>query len=61
MKQDPTRSVVGVGSGRLQVSMDHTVEFTPKRKTIMVLFTLVFLIMIYAVIPSRQRGSQRRS
>ena len=56
VKQDPTRSVVGVGSGRLQVSMDHTVDFTPKRKAIMALFTLVFLIMIYAVIPFDEMG-----
>ena len=56
VKRDPTRSVVGVGAGKLQVSMDETVEFTLKRKWIMVLFTLVFLVMIYAVIPFDEMG-----
>lgn len=56
VKRDPTRSVVGVGAGNLQVTMDETVAFTPKRKWIMVLFTLVFLVMIYAVIPFDEMG-----
>ncbi len=56
VKQNPSRSVVGVGAGKLQVSMDEPVPFTPKRKLIMALFTLSFLIMIYAVIPFDEMG-----
>ena len=50
VKKNPSRSVVGVGAGKLQVSMEDTVPFTPRRKAIMVVFTLVFLTMVYAVI-----------
>ena len=56
MKKNPSRSVVGVGAGKLQVSMEDTVPFTPRRKAIMVVFTLVFLTMVYAVIPFDEMG-----
>ena len=56
VKKNPSKSVVGVGAGRLQVTMDEAVPFTPKRKVILALFTLTFLIMIYAVIPFDEMG-----
>ncbi len=56
VKKNPSRSVVGVGAGKIQVSMDETVPFTPRRKAIMAVFTLVFLVMIYAVIPFDEMG-----
>ena len=57
VKKNPSRSVVGVGAGKIQVSMEEPQpEFTPKRKAIMTLFTLVFLVMIYGVIPFDEMG-----
>ena len=56
VKRDPARSVVGVGAGKIQANMEETVEFTPKRKVIMAIFTLTFLIMIYGVIPFDEMG-----
>jgi len=56
VKKNPSRSVVGVGAGKLHVSMEDTVEFTSRRKLIMVLFTLVFIIMVYGVIPFDEMG-----
>ena len=57
VKRDPSRSVVGVGAGKLQVSMEETVEFTPRRKVIMAVFAAVFLVMIYSVIPFDELGT----
>ena len=34
VKRNPSKSVVGVGAGRIQVTMDQQVPFTPKRKVI---------------------------
>ena len=56
VKKNPARSVVGVGAGKLQANMEGTVEFTPKRKVIMAVFTLTFLVMIYGVIPFDEMG-----
>ena len=56
VKRNPARSVVGVGAGKLQANMEETVEFTPRRKVIMAVFTLTFLIMIYGVIPFDEMG-----
>lgn len=56
VKKNPSKSVVGVGAGKLQVTMDETVPFTTKRKVILALFTLTFLIMIYGVIPFDEMG-----
>ena len=56
VKRDPSRSVVGVGAGKLHVSMEEATPFTPKRKLIMALFTLTFLVMVYAVIPFDEMG-----
>ena len=57
VKKNPSRSVVGVGAGKLQVSMESTVDFTPRRKAIMVVFALVFVVMIYSVIPFDELGT----
>ena len=56
VKKNPSKSVVGVGAGKINVTMDESVPFTPRRKVIMAVFTLVFLIMIYAVIPFDEMG-----
>ena len=56
VKRDPARSVVGVGAGKIQVAVDGQVDFTPRRKLIMVLFTATFLLMVYAVIPFDEMG-----
>ncbi|WP_298028868.1 YfcC family protein [uncultured Dysosmobacter sp.] len=56
VKKNPSKSVVGVGGGNIKVSMDEAVPFTPKRKVIMALFTLAFLIMVYGVIPFDEMG-----
>ena len=56
VKKKPSRSVVGVGAGKLQVSMEDAVPYTPRRKAIMVVFTLVYLTMVYAVIPFDEMG-----
>ena len=56
VKKNPSKSVVGVGSGNIHVAMDETVPFTPKRKVIMAAFTLTFLLMVYAVIPFDEMG-----
>lgn len=56
VKKNPARSVVGVGAGKIQANMEEAVEFTPRRKVIMAIFTLTFLIMVYAVIPFDEMG-----
>ena len=56
VKKNPSRSVVGVGAGKLQVSMEQSVPFTSRRKAIMAVFALIFLIMTYAVIPFDEMG-----
>ncbi|MDD3346534.1 YfcC family protein [Oscillibacter sp.] len=56
VKKNPSRSVVGVGAGKLHVSMEESVPFTTRRKGIMVLFGLTFLVMIYGVIPFDEMG-----
>ena len=56
VKKNPARSVVGVGAGKIQANMEEAVEFTPRRKVIMAIFMLTFLIMVYAVIPFDEMG-----
>lgn len=56
VKRDASHSIVGVGSGSIHVSMNDSVEFNAKRKLIMAVFGLVFLIMIYGVIPFDEMG-----
>ena len=56
VKKNPSKSVVGVGAGKLQVSMEQSVPFTARRKVIMAVFTAVFLVMVYGVIPFDEMG-----
>jgi uncharacterized ion transporter superfamily protein YfcC len=56
VKKNPSRSVVGVGAGKIHVAMDESVPFTPRRKVIMAIFALTFLVMIYGVIPFEDMG-----
>ena len=56
VKKNPSHSVVGVGAGNIHVSMDKTVPLTTRRKWILALFTLVFVIMVYGVIPFDEMG-----
>ena len=56
VKKNPSHSVVGVGAGKIHVSMDETVPLTTRRKWILALFTLVFVIMVYGVIPFDEMG-----
>ena len=45
-----------MGAGKIQVAVDGQVDFTPRRKLIMALFTATFLLMVYAVIPFDEMG-----
>lgn len=56
VKKDPSRSVVGVGAGKLQVSMEKTEELTGRRKLILAIFGLTFVMMVYGVIPFDEMG-----
>lgn len=56
VKRDPSRSVVGVGAGKLQVSMEDPPPLTARRKAILAVFALVFLTMTYGVIPFGEMG-----
>ena len=56
VKKNPSKSVVGVGAGKIQVTMDQQVPFTARRKVIMALFTLTFLVMVYSVVPFDEMG-----
>ena len=56
VRRDPGRSVVGVGSGNLRADGEESVAFTPRRKVILAVFALVFLVMIYSVIPFDEMG-----
>ena len=56
VKKDHSRSVVGVGAGKIHVSATETTPLTTKRKVILAVFALVFLVMIYAVIPFDEMG-----
>ena len=56
VKKNPSRSVVGVGAGKLHVSMEETVAFTAKHKLIVSVFAATFAVMIYSVIPFDELG-----
>lgn len=56
VKRDPSRSVVGVGAGKLQVSAGAATPLTGRRKVILAVFAVTFLIMIYGVIPFDEMG-----
>ena len=56
VKRDPSRSVVGVGAGKLHVSATETIPLNSRRKVILVVFALVFVVMVYGVIPFDEVG-----
>ena len=56
VKRDPSHSVVGVGAGKLHVSMEDPPPLTGRRKVILAVFALVFLTMTYGVVPFGEMG-----
>ena len=56
VKRNHSRSVVGVGAGKLHASLEEQVEFTPRRKAILAVFAATFLVMVYSVIPFDEMG-----
>ncbi len=56
VKRDPSRSVVGVGAGKLHISATETAPLNARRKTILTVFAITFLVMIYGVIPFDEMG-----
>ncbi len=56
VRRDPTASVVGVGAGKLHVSAAEETPMTTRRAWILLTFGLVFLVMIYGVIPFDEMG-----
>ena len=56
VRKNPSKSVVGVGAGKLHVTMDDPVAFTPRRKVILAIFGLTFAVMTYGVIPFGEMG-----
>lgn len=57
VKRDPSRSVIGVGAGKLRASMEEPVEFTPRRKAVIAVFVGAFAVMVYSVIPFDELGA----
>ena len=56
VRKNPSKSVVGVGAGKLHVTMDDPLAFTPRRKVILAIFGLTFAVMTYGVIPFGEMG-----
>ena len=56
VKRDPSHSVVGVGAGKLHVSMEDPPPLTGRRKVILAVFALVFLTMTCGVVPFGEMG-----
>ena len=56
VRRDPSRSVVGVGSGSLRVDAQEVLPLTARRKVILALFAGAFLLMTYSVIPFDEMG-----
>lgn len=56
VKRDPSRSVVGVGSGKIHVDAAQRTELTARHKVILAVFVATFLVMIYGVIPFGEMG-----
>jgi uncharacterized ion transporter superfamily protein YfcC len=56
VKRDPSRSVVGTGHELLHTKPEEAPELTGKRKIILSVFGLTFLVMIYGVIPFDEMG-----
>lgn len=56
VKRDPSRSVVGVGAGRLHADVGTVQPLTCRHAAILLVFALTFLVMIYGVIPFDEMG-----
>lgn len=56
VKRNPAASVVGAGAGKLHVSAGETLPLTARRKVILAVFAVTFLVMIYGVIPFDEMG-----
>ena len=56
MKRDPSRSVVGIGAGRLHADVGRVQPLTRRHAAILLIFAATFLTMIYGVIPFDEMG-----
>lgn len=56
VKRDPSRSVVGIGAGRLHADVGRVQPLTRRHAAILMVFALTFLVMIYGVIPFDEMG-----
>ena len=56
IKRDPSRSVVGIGAGRLHADVGHAQPLTRRHAAILLIFAATFLTMIYGVIPFDEMG-----
>ena len=56
IKRDPSRSVVGIGAGRLHADVGHVQPLTRRHAAILLIFAATFLTMIYGVIPFDEMG-----
>ena len=56
IKRDPSRSVVGIGAGRLHADVGRVQPLTRRHAAILMVFALTFLVMIYGVIPFDEMG-----
>ena len=56
IKRDPSRSVVGIGAGRLHADVGRVQPLTRRHAAILLIFAATFLTMIYGVIPFDEMG-----
>ena len=56
IKRDPSRSVVGIGAGRLHADVGCVQPLTRRHAAILLIFAATFLTMIYGVIPFDEMG-----
>ena len=56
IKRDPSRSVVGIGAGRLHADVGRVQPLTRRHAAILLIFAATFLTMIYGVIPFDEIG-----
>ena len=56
IKRDPSRSVVGIGAGRLHADAGRVQPLTRRHAAILLIFAATFLTMIYGVIPFDEMG-----
>ncbi|MCI2055521.1 MAG: YfcC family protein [Oscillibacter sp.] len=56
VKRDPSASVVGTGHELLHTKTDEAPPLTGKRKVILVIFTLTFVVMVVGVVPFDEMG-----